>query len=61
MGKVLLYLFLIPLVAHAAWWCWNNTAWSWRTANWAPSGLLKPAAADPEPAVYILAGRTGGW
>ncbi len=61
MGKVLLYLFLIPLVAHAAWWSWNNTAWNWRSANWAPSGLLKPATADPEPAVYVLAGRTGGW
>ena len=61
MGKILLYLFLVPLVAHAAWWTWNNTAWNWRSANWAPSGLLKPATADPEPAVYVLAGRTGGW
>lgn len=61
MGKVLLYLFLIPLAAHAAWWTWNNTAWNWRSANWSPTGILKPAAADPEPVVYVLAGRTGGW
>lgn len=61
MGKVLLYFFLVPLVAHAAWWSWNNTAWNWRSANWAPSGILPAATADPEAAVYILAGRTGGW
>ena len=36
MGKVLLYLFLIPLVLHAAWWTWNNTAWSWRSARRRP-------------------------
>lgn len=61
MLKVLLYLFLIPLLAHAAWWTWNNTAWNWRSANWSPTGILKPAAADPDAAVYVLAGRTGGW
>ena len=61
MLKVLLFLFLIPLVTHAAWWVATNTAWNWRDANWAPTGILKPAAADPEPAVYLLAGRTGGW
>jgi len=61
MLKVLLFLFLIPLVTHAAWWVATNTAWNWRDANWAPTGILKPAAADPEPAVYLLAGGTGGW
>ena len=61
MLKVLLFLFLLPLATHAAWWAAHNTAWNWRNANWAPSGILAPAAADPEAAVYILAGRTGGW
>ena len=60
MGKVLLYLFLIPLLAHAAWWTWNNTAWNWRSANWSPSGILKPATADPEPVVVEPAESAAG-
>jgi hypothetical protein len=61
MLKVLLFLFLLPLATHAAWWVSQNTAWSWRDANWAPSGILPAASAAPDAAVYVLAGRTGGW
>jgi len=61
MLKVLLFLFLLPLATHAAWWASHNTAWSWRSANWSPSGILPPASSAQEAAVYVLAGRTGGW
>jgi hypothetical protein len=34
---------------------------SWRTANWASSGLLAEASSVPEARVLIIAARTGSW
>jgi len=61
MLRTLAVLFLLPLATHAAWWASHNSAWSWRSANWSSAGILPPAGANPEAAVHILAGRTGGW
>jgi Protein of unknown function (DUF3750) len=54
-------LFLLPLATHAAWWGSQNTAWSWRSANWSSSGILPAPNAGSQAVVHVLAGRTGGW
>jgi hypothetical protein len=56
-----LLLFVLPLATHAAWWASHNRAWSWSSANWSSSGILPPAASEPDAVVHVLAGRTGGW
>lgn len=35
MLRIIAILFLLPLATHAAWWASQNTAWNWRSANWA--------------------------
>jgi hypothetical protein len=53
--------FLAPLAAHAAWWLSQEEAVGWHQADWSSAGLLPPARAKPDAAVYVFAGRTGRW
>jgi Protein of unknown function (DUF3750) len=53
--------FLAPLAAHAAWWLSNDEFLSWHDADWSSTGVLPPARAKPDAAVYVFAGRTGRW
>jgi len=53
--------FLLPLAVHAAWWQAGEHPPSWSAARWSSAGLLPGAAASPEAAVYIFAGRVGRW
>ena len=53
--------FLAPLAAHASWWLSHDDAVAWSRADWSSAGMLPPATASPEAAVYVMAGRTGRW
>jgi hypothetical protein len=53
--------FLAPLAAHAAWWLSHDHAVAWHRADWSSAGILPSARASKEPAVYVLAARTGRW
>lgn len=53
-------LFLLPALATAGWWSLRDRPVSWRAADWTTSGLLKPAVADEDAAIYVLGARTGG-
>lgn len=55
-----LVVFLLPALATAAWWSVQERPGSWRTADWSSSGVLPPAAANPDAAIYVMAARTGG-
>ena len=54
-------IFLLPLVARAAFYAAGNAPRSWRDADWSSSGLL-PSAADYQPArVVVFTGKAGAW
>jgi hypothetical protein len=53
-------VFVVPAAYTAAWWSIQDRPSSWRAADWSSSGVLQPAAADPDAAIYVLAARTGG-
>src|SRR6185436_275613 len=53
--------FLAPLAVHAAWWLSHDEAVGWYQADWSSAGLLPPARAKADAAVYVFAARTGRW
>jgi hypothetical protein len=53
--------FLAPLAAHAAWWVSHDEFLGWYDSDWSSTGVLPPANARPDTAVYVFAGRTGRW
>ena len=54
-------IFLLPLIARAAFYAAGNAPRSWRDADWSSSGLL-PSAADYQPArVVVFTGKAGAW
>lgn len=53
--------FLAPLAAHAAWWFSHDDAVAWHNADWSSAGMLPPARAKSNAAVYVFAARTGRW
>ena len=54
-------IFLIPILARAAFYAIGNDPRSWRDADWSSTGLL-PRAADYGPArVIVFTGTTGAW
>jgi hypothetical protein len=58
---IFLALFLLPLVARAALFAFEDRPRDWRDADWSSSGSLPPAAREPEARLLVLSGRTGGW
>lgn len=56
-----LFLFLLPLGTHAAYWSTKRQASSWRTADWSSAGILPPARRERQARVYVFAARTGRW
>jgi hypothetical protein len=59
---VVLFVFLIPLAAHALWWATrDDLAPDWSSADWSSAKLLPPPTAKPEALVYVYAARTGCW
>jgi len=55
-----LLVFVTPALATAGWWMLKERPGSWNSADWSSSHLLKVAAEDPDPVVYVMAARTGG-
>ena len=54
-------IFLVPILARAAFYAIGNDPRSWRDADWSSTGLL-PRAADYGPArVIVFTGTTGAW
>lgn len=54
-------VYLLPAALAAAVWCFGDHPGSWRDADWSSAGILPPASASREAAVYVLAARTGGF
>jgi Protein of unknown function (DUF3750) len=54
-------VFMLPLVARAAWLPFDDRPMHWYQADWSSTGAL-PSAARYRPArVLVLSGRTGSW
>lgn len=56
----LLFIFIIPALASAAWWLFQDRPGSWRTADWSSSGVLSSERQKSDPAIFVMAARTGG-
>ncbi len=56
----ILIVFIAPALLTLAWWELRERPGSWRAADWSASGVLPSASQDDEPAVYLMAARTGG-
>jgi Protein of unknown function (DUF3750) len=62
-SKVILFILLIfiaPALVSVGVWALGDHPTSWRNADWSSAGVLPPAAADSEAAIYIMSARTGG-
>src|SRR5262245_24393996 len=57
----LLALFLIPVVAKAALFSFEDRPRSFRDADWSSTHTLPDAADFPDARVMVMSGRTGGW
>jgi hypothetical protein len=57
----LLICFALPIAARGGLYAVEDHPRSWRDAKWSSTGLLPPAASDPEARVLVFAARTGGW
>ncbi|WP_337955772.1 DUF3750 domain-containing protein [Fulvimarina manganoxydans] len=55
-----LLVFVLPAAVSAGLWLVGDHPRSWRAADWTSAHLLPPASELREPALYILAARTGG-
>ena len=61
LNVMLLVVFALPIAARAGLYALEDHPHSWRDANWSSTGLLPPAADDPDARVLVFAARTGGW
>ena len=58
---IIIAVFLVPLIAHAAFYALGDDPRSWRDADWSTTSLL-PTARDFHPArVVVFTGTTGAW
>ncbi len=58
---VIFALFLLPIIARAAFYTVSNEPRSWRDADWSSTGML-PAASDfKSPRVIVFTGTAGAW
>ena len=58
---IIIAVFLVPLIAHAAFYALGDDPRSWRDADWSTTSLL-PTACDFQPArVVVFTGTTGAW
>ncbi len=54
-------IFLLPLVAHAAWWLAHDPAHAWNEADWSSARLLPAPARSPDAMIHVYAARVGRW
>ena len=55
------FLFVLPIAVSAGLYAASDHPRSFRDANWSGTGILPPAASDPEARVLIFAARNGTW
>lgn len=61
LAAILLAAFVLPALVSTGLWAFADRPGSWRSANWASSGLLSEIGDEPgEAAVHIVSARTGG-
>lgn len=58
---ILLAVFLVPLLARAAFYAIGDAPRSWREADWSSTRLLPRAAEDKSARVLVFTGTTGAW
>jgi hypothetical protein len=59
---ILIGVFVLPLLGRAAFYATlENSARSWREADWSSASILPPAADDTPARILVFAGRTGRW
>jgi hypothetical protein len=58
---LILAIFLLPLLARAAFYAAGNAPRSWRDADWSSSNLLPPANEEHPARVLVFTGTTGAW
>jgi hypothetical protein len=56
-----LLLFVLPIAVSTAIYAASTRPDRYYEARWSSTGLLPPAASDPEPRVLVFAARTGSW
>ena len=56
-----LTIFLVPIVARAAIFQFEDRPRTWSMADWSSVGTLPPAAEHPAARALVMAGRAGGW
>ncbi|MEX0955392.1 MAG: DUF3750 domain-containing protein [Rhizobiaceae bacterium] len=56
----ILVVFIAPALLTFTWWEFKERPRSWRAADWSASGVLPPASAEGDAAIYLMAARTGG-
>lgn len=59
--RLIVYVFLAPVLLHALVWSAHGWPASWRDANWSSAGILPSPADFREATVRIYSARTGGW
>jgi hypothetical protein len=57
----ILTVFVLPIAVRAGFYMAGDGPRDWRTANYASTGLLPPAAQDREPRVLVFAARNFSW
>src|SRR3569832_130304 len=58
---LILAIFLLPILARAAFFAASDAPRSWRDAAWSSAGLLPPATRDPEARLIVFTGTAGAW
>ena len=57
----ILAIFLLPILARAAFFAASDAPRSWRDADWSSAGLLPPATRDREARLIVFTGTAGAW
>ena len=58
---VIFALFLLPIIARAAFYTVSNEPRSWRDADWSSTGKLPAASEFKPPRVIVFTGTAGAW
>jgi hypothetical protein len=58
---IVLAIFLLPLLARAALFAFEDRPRSWHQADWSSTGALPTGDSHPDARVLVLSGRAGGW
>jgi len=57
---LIVLVFILPVVAHAAIWMSQERPRNWHTADWSSAGVLPSPRAENDASIRVMAARTGG-